>query len=60
MVELVLIAAGVWPPETFDSLPYAEFAVEGELRHEGLSATVDEGKKPFADGHWVSIGGGYG
>jgi hypothetical protein len=44
----------------FDSMPYAEFAVEGELRHEGLSATVDEGKKPFADGHWVSIGGGYG
>ena len=44
-------------PETFDSLPYAEFAVEGELRHEGLSATVDEGKKPFAGGHWVPIGG---
>jgi hypothetical protein len=32
MVELVLMAAGVCAPDTFDSLPYAEFAVEGDCR----------------------------
>jgi hypothetical protein len=51
MVELVLMAAGVCPPETLDSLPYAEFTVEGECRHDGLSATVEDGKKLLVGGH---------
>lgn len=49
MVELVLIVAGVCTPETPDSLPYTEFAVDGDWRQYpalelGLSATVEEGR----------------
>lgn len=61
MVEVLLILAGVCPPETFESLPKVELAVEGEGRQypeedDGLSATDVEGKK--AGCHWVSIAGG--
>lgn len=49
MVELVLIVAGVCTPETPASLPYTEFAVDGDCRQYpafelGLSAMVDDGR----------------
>lgn len=61
MVEVVLMVAGVCPPETLESLPKVELAVDGEGRQypeeeEGLSVTDVEGKN--AGGHCVSIAGG--
>jgi hypothetical protein len=61
MVEVVLMVAGVCPPETFESLPNVELAVDGEGRQypadeDGLSATDVEGRKVGC--HCVSIGGG--
>ena len=62
MLEVVLTVAGVRPPETFESLPYVEFAVEGDgcqnPEEEGeVSAMEEEGKNPGVC-HWVSRGGG--
>ena len=62
MVDVALMVAGVCPPETFESLPKVELAVEGEGRQypaedDGLSATDVEGRN--AGCHCVSIAGGY-
>jgi hypothetical protein len=62
MLEAELIVEGVCPPETVDSLPYAEVDAVGDGRQypadDGdASGTVDDGRYPGV-GHCVSIGGG--
>jgi hypothetical protein len=60
MFEVALIAAGVCAPDTLVSLPYVEFAVEGDGRQyvedEGEVSTTEDGKYPVVGGHCVSIG----
>lgn len=55
MFEVVLIVAGVWPPEKLDSLPYVDGAVDGD----GLQYPEEEGELSATDDCVKNPGGAH-